>query len=320
MYRTAIRPDITSVLGELAGTIQEQSVPVEQYLRQLRAHQMVNPFRHPGAIRIADAIPEEFLGNKGIRRVIVDEVGVAAEDASGILGRCSLVELADWTELVDNGAWDKLYSTWIKPLGKRDFQFIFHLGDVAYKPVFGIDEVLDIIGDYSSRGRVTLMLDGHEADTLWCRLNGRNPGAGDSGATARVSSEWASFAAARGLTARDSGARDVVVRDCTPQDRWLSLFNTMSIDFLIVLQAGHAVQFSREGQFNLNGPPPVGIGGVINGRIRFSAGYQLGLLLRLDPQHCCVLGMAVAGAYGKLASGSGAELLVEYLRNWIPIN
>jgi len=308
MYRTAIRPDMNSVLTTLAGTIQEQSVPVEQYLQQLRAHQIVNPFRYPGTTRIAEAIPEEFLDQKGIRRVIVDEIGVAAGDASGILGGCSLIELADWTELVDNGAWDKLYSNWIKPLRKRDFQFIFHLGDVAYKPVFGIDEVLDIIGDYSSRGQVTLMLDGHEADTLWCRLNGSNSGERDP------------FSAARGLTARDSGARDVVVRDCMPQDRWLSLFNTMSIDFLIVLQAGHAVQFFREGQFNLNGLPPVGIGGVINGRIRFSAGYQLGLLLRLDPQHCCVLGMAVAGAYGKLASGSGAELLVEYLENWISIN
>jgi len=301
MYRTAIRPDMNSVLATLAGIIQEQSIPVEQYLRQLRAHQIVNPFRYPGTSRIGNAIPEEFLGKKGIRRVIVDDVHFfsAAGDAGAILGGCSLVELADWTELVDNGAWDKLYSNWIKPLGKRDFQFIFHLGDVAYKPVFGIDEVLDIIGDYSSRGQVTLMLDSHEADTLWCRLNGRDSGERNSVAAVR-----------------DSGARDFASRDSTPRDRWLFLFNTMSIDFLVVLQAGHAMQFSREGQFSLTGPPPVGIGGVINARIRFSAGYQLGLLLRLDRQQCCVLGMAVAGAYGKLASGSGAELLVEYLQNW----
>jgi hypothetical protein len=302
-----------SVLPALAGIIEEQSVPVEQYLQQLRTHQIINPFRYPGNIRIGDPIPEEFLENKGIRRVIVDHVhfGPAAEEAGAILGDCSLVELADWTELVDNGAWDKLYSKWIKPLGKRDFQFIFHLGDVAYKPVFGIDEVLDVIGDYSSRGQVTLILDGHEADTLWCRLNGQNPGRVVSGGA--ISNETLSGGRIPGTgTYSDCGSSA-----STARERWLFLFNTMSIDFLVVLQAGHAMQFSREGQFNLTGPPPVGIGGVINGRIRFSAGYQLGLLLRLDPQQCSVLGMAVAGAYGRLSSGSSAEPLVEYLENWI---
>ena len=295
MYRTAIRPDMNSVLSSLAGSIQEHSPSVEQYLQQLRGHQIINPFRYPGNLRIGDPMPEEFLDGKGIRRVIVDHVhfGPAEEDPGAILGGCSLVELADWTELVDNGAWDKLFSNWIKPLRKRDFQFIFHLGDVAYKPVFGIDEVLDVIGDYSSCGQVTLILDTHEADTLWCRLNGTSGTGASTGCGSSASND---------------------------RDRWLFIFNTKSIDFLIVLQAGHAMQFSREGQFNLTGPPPVGIGGVINSRIRFSAGYQLGRLLQLDAPHCTVLGLAVAGAYGKLSSGPSARPLVEYLQNWLSLN
>jgi hypothetical protein len=308
---------MNSVLSDLAGSIREQSISVEQYLQQLRAHQIINPFRYPGNWRIGDPMPEEFLDKKGIRRVIVDHVhfGPAEEDPGAILGRCSLVELADWTELVDNGAWDSLYSKWIKPLRRRDFQFIFHLGDVAYKPVFGIDEVLDVIGDYSSCGQVTLILDTHEADTLWCRLNGirtdgsmpgtgAHPDGGNFGTGAHPDGGMPTTGAWSGCGSSASTARD----------RWLFLFNTMSIDFLIVLQAGHAMQFSREGQFNLTGPPPVGIGGVINARIRFSAGYQLGLLLQLDAPHCTVLGLAVAGAYGKLSSGSSAQLLVEYLQ------
>ena len=316
MYRAAIKPEMDSVLSTLAGAVVEQSVPIGQYLQQLRGHQIINPFRYPGNLRIGDPIPDEFLGKCGIRRLIVDHVhfGPAVQDPGAILSGCSVVELTDWTRLVDNRAWDKLYAQWIKPIKRRDFQFIFHLGDVADKPVFGIDEVLDIIGDYSSCGQVTLVLDMHEADTLWYRLNGARPGKSLPGANP-----------GEGLTGAHPGSG--AFSGCgssasTAQDRyrWLFLFNTMSIDFLVVLQAGHAMQFSRDGQFNLAGPPPAGIGGVIDTRIRFSAGYQLGLLLQLDAPHCTVLGWAVAGAYGKLSPGEGAQPLVDYLQNWSPIS
>jgi hypothetical protein len=281
---------MNSVLSTLADTIERQSVPVDQYLQQIKGHQMINPFQYPGNLRIGDELPDEFWGEKGIRRIVADHVhfGPAVADPGTVLGGCSLVEMADWTELTDNSSWDKLYSKLIKPLKKRDFQFIFHLGDVAYKPVFGIDEVLDVIGDYSSCGQVTLMLDVHEADTLWCRLNGRNADAVQSG----------------------NGSP-------TAKDRYLFIFNTMSIDFLVVLQAGHAMQFSREGQANVSGLLPVSIGGVINARVRFSAGYQLGLLLQLDALHCTALGLAVSGVYARLSSGTGSLPLVEHIRSWL---
>lgn len=68
--------------------------------------------------------------------------------------------------------WDKLYEDVIKPLHKRDFEFIFHLGDVTKKYAFEVEEMLDIMGDYTSHGRVTLVLDENEADSLYNKLNG----------------------------------------------------------------------------------------------------------------------------------------------------
>jgi hypothetical protein len=60
----------------------------------------------------------------------------------------------------------------IKPLPKRDFEFVFYLGDVKKLHAFEVEEALDIMGDYTSHGRVTLVLDENEADSLYNKLNG----------------------------------------------------------------------------------------------------------------------------------------------------
>lgn len=114
-----------------------------------------------------------------------------------------VVEFPEWAASEDTSAvWSRFYSNRIKPLQRRDFQFIFHLGDVSAKRVFDVDEVLDIMGDYSSHGSVTLVLSDLEADTLWRKLNGFDPGA-------------------------------ILHGDESP--RLVSLFNTMRIDSLVVL-------------------------------------------------------------------------------------
>jgi hypothetical protein len=252
------KPDTAAMLSTLAGIIREFHVPVDQYLRD-----------------ISEPMQGGFWERLGIRRVTWDPIRI--------------IEFADWAA-VDNasGVWDGLYSDVIKPLKKRDFQFIFHLGDVAKKPVFETDEVLDIICDYASYGKVTLILDEHEADNLWCRLNGRNPDDTFSG----VGSPGA-------------------------KERYLSLFNTMRVDVLLVLCGGCAMLFSREGQFDLTGKSPVSIREVIHARDRFSAGYQMGLLLRLETLHCIALGLAVAGGCPELSSGSGSAAVLAYLEDWI---
>ncbi len=84
-----------------------------------------------------------------------------------------IIQFTNWA--TTDGAsdfWDGLYANVIKLLNNLDFEFIFHLGDVSKKHAFEIEEILDIMGDYASFGRVTLVLNEKEADILWNKLNG----------------------------------------------------------------------------------------------------------------------------------------------------
>jgi hypothetical protein len=265
------RPDTAAMLSTLAGIIREHSVPVDQFVRH-----------------ICEPIHGGSWEKLGIRRLTSDPL-----DGNPVIpdqwNSCGIIEFEDWAAVDDaSGLWDRLYLDVIKPLKKRDFQFIFHLGDVAKKPVFEIDEVLDIMCDYASYGKVTLILDDYEADNLWCRLNGRNPNASLSG-----------------------------VGSPAAEERYLFLFNTMKADALLVLRGCHAMLFSRNGQFDLAGRCPVSIREVINTRDRFSAGYQMGLWLQLETPYCIALGLAVSGGYPEASSGAGSAIILAYLQDWI---
>jgi hypothetical protein len=199
-----------------------------------------------------------------------------------------IIEFADWAA-TDNASalWQKVFSDSINGSGRHDYQFIFHLGDIEDKKVFELDEVLDIIGDYSSYGKVSMILDTREADVLWCRLNGR-------GADAIVSGPASVPAAVR----------------------YQFIFNTMRIDYLAVLQGSRVIHFSRDGQMQLASPTPVTILGIINARNRFSIGCQLGVLLGQDCPHSVALGLAVSGAWSGPVSAPDATALLDYMKEW----
>jgi hypothetical protein len=322
MYRTENKQDTGRVLSTLAGIIQEFNVPVDQYLRQIGEHEMFNPFQSNAptdCTKMAEPTCDKFWERLGIRRLTLDRFQskqvipdhfyggnddgnknfgrwnrikneALVKELSDIFSSCPIIEFADWAEVDDASEfWDGLYSDVIKPLKKRDYQFIFHLGDVSKKKVFETDEVLDIIGNYSSYGKVTLMLGDLEADNLWSRLNGRSPEVFISGFDSPEARE-----------------------------RYLFLFNTMKIDVLLVLHGCYALLFSRDGQLDLAGRPPAGIQESIDTRDRFSAGYQIGLLLQLDIPHCVALGAAVSEGYTKPSSGSGSTCILEHIQEWTP--
>ena len=320
MYRIENRQDRGHVLSTLAGIVREFNVPVDKYLRQMGEHELFNPFQGNAptdCARLSDPNCDGFWKRLGIRRLTLDHsqdtpaipdhlYGGNADDnkklgrwnriknealikeLSTILSNCPIVEFADWAAVDDASEfWDGLYSDVIKPLKKQDYQFIFHLGDVTKKLVFETDEVLDIIGNYSSCGKVTLMLDDHEADNLWSRLNGRSPEV--------FSAEFGSPEA---------------------RERYLFLFNTMKIDALLVLHGCHALLFSRDGLLNLAGDSPVSIPEPLNTRDRFSAGYQIGLLLQLDIPHCVALGAAVSEGITESSSALDSAHILEHIHEW----
>ena len=129
-----------------------------------------------------------------------------------------VIEFPDWAgESNASDFWDGLYTDVVKPLKKRDLQFVFRLGDVSKRLSFEIDEALDIMGDYATYGKVLLKLDCREADNLWGKLNGYNA-----------------------VSLCDFGSPQA-------RERYLFLFNTMSIDLLLVVDGSRTLQFSRGG-------------------------------------------------------------------------
>ena len=298
MNKIMNEPDTGLVLSTLTGIIRDFSGPIDQYMSQIGEHEILNPFQsnaQTGSGSVSEMVHKGFWERIGIRRLTVDSFRYSSairepwyedktdlgkwsrlkdetlvKELRGIFSNSLIIEFEDWAG-VDNASsfWDGLYSDVIKSLDKRDLHFIFHLGDVAKKLVFEIDEILDIIGDYSLRGRVTLMLDDYEADNLWSRLNGRSPGPFTSG-----------FGSAEAM------------------ERYQSLYYTMKISALLILNGNQVILFSREGRFDLAGRLPAGIREVINTRGRFSAGYQMGLLLQLEIVDRIALGLAVSGGYG----------------------
>ena len=299
MNKIMNEPDTGGVLSTLTGIIRDFSGPIDQYMRQIGEHEILNPFQsnaQTGFESVSETASNGFWERLGIRRLTVDQWSrvkdeTQVKELSGIFSNSPIIEFADWAG-VDNasGFWDGLYTDVVKSLDKRDLHFIFHLGDVAKKPVFEIDEILDIIGDYSSRGKVTLMLDDYEADNLWSRLNGRSP-------------------------------ETFTTRFGSPEalERYQSLYYTMKISALLILNGNRVILFSQNGQFDLAGRLPAGIQEAINTRGRFSAGYQMGLLLQLEIADCIALGLAVSGGYPESMSGTGSALLLDYIQNWVNI-
>ncbi|SHM14687.1 hypothetical protein [Chitinophaga sp. CF418] len=321
MYLKNNEPAAGSMLAALAGSIQDFNQSVDVYINHIGEYEVFNPFLsgfQAAAPKINKPIPSQFWERLGIRHLILDtffsrlampdgwQVGhdesndeaaswnniksdAMVEELKTLFSSSSIVQFADWAG-VDGASeyWDGIFSDVIRPLDKRDFQFVFRLGDISKRFVFEVDEILDIMGAYSSYGKVTLVLDHTEADKLWSKLNGI--------------------------------AYDVTVHGARLQEareRHLFIFNTMKIDSLIVLYANRTILFSREQQSQFAGRSFENIYMPGYGRDCFDAGYRMGLLLQLHTSYCIALGQAVSGAFGRSESWPRSEVLLTYIKDWM---
>ena len=201
-----------------------------------------------------------------------------------ILERCKVISFTNWASFQDASTmWDRLRTNVIKPLGRKDFEFIFYMGDTTKKWASEIDEILDIMSDFSFSGKVTLVLTEREASELWKMLYGDN------------------------LKLSSTGINESQY-----------IFNAINIDRLLVYSPDHRVTiFSRGGSLEMTGRSLYSTNVTYKAQDYFNAGYILGLLLQLSTVHCTALGLAVAGAYLRNDVIHDLNALVVYMNDWI---
>lgn len=302
MYLKSYTPDTASMLAAIAGRIQELSIPVNLYLDHIRGDAASNEcWERLGIYPVLSNIHQQGMDVERYWPIVNSKTSntvgrwnsfkndTVIEGLKTLISDCSVIRFTDWTKTDDaSGWWYGLFADVIKRLNKRDLEFLFHPGDVSKKLVFEVDELLDIMSDYSSYGRVTLVLGEEEADQLWKRLNGR-----------------ASYATSVGFRSPDA------------REKHLFLFNTMSIDVLLIQDDNRTVLLSRDGQLDLAGRPILQLDRPRDSREYFYAGYELGLLLHLEVPHCVALGHAVAGVTRMPAARLDSKALFTYIKDWM---
>ena len=228
-------------------------------------------------------------GNKSGRWSEIKSEKLVA-DLSDLFRYCRTIAFDDWTNVANSSdLWDGLLRDVIRPLGKKDLDFIFYLGDPAEKLSFEVDEILDIIGEFSKHGRVTFCLDESEAVKLWMVLNGEHP--------------------------------ESAVKTFSPGDlkrKYLSIFRTMAVNQLLIYSANDALVYSEEQQFLLTRKVVDHNIEVANdARDNFIAGFTVGLILQLDIRYCIALGLIVFASHGENNSNPGKDDLLAYIEKWI---
>jgi hypothetical protein len=211
-------------------------------------------------------------------------------DLSELFRACRAIAFDDWTNVANSSdLWNGLLSDVIRPLQKKDLDFIFYLGDPGEKLSFQVDEILDIISEFSKHGRVTFCLDESEAVKLWMVLNGERP---DYRLNAFALSEL--------------------------KRKYFSIFKTMTVDRLLIYSANNALVYSEDQQFVLTRKVvDHNIEVAKDARDNFIAGFTIGLILQLDIKYCIALGLIVFGSHGENNSNPGKEDLLAYIEKWI---
>lgn len=312
--------DQRTLLFELLSTLQSFNDSSDRYFSQIGEKEVMNPLQDDFQIRAKgnnESIPAEFFAELGIRSVTLNKLherfalpeGVTLpmrrnttqyrwhnfrntpflKNLKTVLKDCEVITFSDWA-IVEGASqlWDGFLSDVIKPLHRKDLNFIFYLGDPAKKPTHEVDEIIDIISDFSIHGQVTFLLSENEALKLWMILHGHDPD----------------------QTHYHAKSPDL-------KEKYQSIFNTMSVNRLLIYSADHAILFSGQQQFELTRRATANRKISQEVKDNFNAGYSLGLLLQLDISHCVALGLTVAGVYLETGTSPDREALLSYIKRWI---
>lgn len=303
------------MLERLTGKLQQNESLQQIYLDNMQENDQVpSPALPASQLRIGEGKLPEFLKQIGIRSITLndtDNIPALLSTASSmalqiggtphhyfhntiftgyfqtIFQHTSTIAFRDWS-LFSNASdyWDILLREVIKPLKTKELQFIFYLGNISSRPVFMVDEMLDIMGDFARHGEVTFIMDQQEMKKLWEALNGVN--------TARI--------------------------DLWPFDneaKYKSLFNTMNIHKLVVYASNGVSLYSKKEQFHLTRRVMATlIENAPYARNNFINGYSLGLSLQLESALCLILGIIYYEFIAQNNTSPDRQDLLNHIQSW----
>jgi len=234
-----------------------------------------------------DALTSDDNGMQHRRNYLKNDL--IREELNLLFHNCRTIAFDDWANIANaSDLWFGLLADLIRPLKKTDLDFIFYLGDPGKMLFFQVDEILDIISDFSSQGRVTLIMDDNEANKLWMVLNGVRPG------TAPMEDKPSDL-----------------------KKKALSIFRTMSIHRLVVYSPEYALSLSSDEQFVFDRRKVDQEAEIAKeARDHFVAGFSMGLLLKLAITHCIALGLVVFEAHAENNSLDDRKSLLAYIDRW----
>jgi hypothetical protein len=280
-----------SILSELAGTIEQLSKSQALYLDSQSERPFVDAFG------IKQALLPGNLKKYGIRNMTLrawhdlNRINAGTSDEDKIIFQnCQTIAFDAWSDIANaSDLWERLLAEVVRPLKIKDLDLVFYLGDPGKMRFFQVDEILDIISEFSRFGRVTFVLDEMEAGKLWSLLNGKDQ---DPFVIEEIAEEWKS--------------------------RFLMIFRTMTIHRLLIYSGTCAVSYSEEEKFVfVRRKLDPGIGIDKEARDNFIAGFSIGLLMRLEITRCIVLGLVALGVQEKKGAGMDRAVLLEYINQWI---
>ncbi|MGN6180866.1 MAG: hypothetical protein ACTHNW_16915 [Mucilaginibacter sp.] len=289
MRRTIAEEQLIPIFPQSLGTLAIMESPLPDILSVLGIRSLtLNSTHDAEALFRLNALAPAAAMEKYILEFLKDEEVI--KELRSIFNNCRTIAFDDWSALSGaSNLWDGLLRNVIKPLGKADLEFIFYLGDPTKKFSFEVDEVLDIISDFSLHGKVTFALDENESVKLWMILNGIQP--------------------------------DTEIAEQTSSDlrrKYFSIFETMNIARLLIYSANEAILYAGDEQFAFSRKKvDYTIEIASDARQNFIAGYSLGLLMNLGIASCIALGLIVFGCCGELKSGLEQIDMDTYIRGWI---
>lgn len=245
----------------------------------LNAHQDLAPLH-----RLSNDIP--YAGcEQDKQRFLISEAVMQA--LRPFLANCRTIAFQDWAGLSGaSGLWRGLLSGVIRPAGKQGLEFIFYLGDPLSRRAFQVEEVLDIIGEFSEHGQVTVALDQEEAVKLWMVLNGVHD--------------------YRSIT-------EQVFPDL--KRKYISIFRTIRVDRLLVYSPTQAILFTRQAQLLLARKKVASSAEIApEARESFIDGFCVGLVRQMDIVRCLALGLIVFGSRSEPVENEPG--LVSYIDRW----